>query len=50
MDVAPTWHDSATNLGHDDNLLAREVELLDRFAKDDLGEAVRVYLRILRLG
>ncbi len=33
------------DLGHDDELLAREVELLDRLPKDDLGKPVRVYLQ-----
>ena len=38
-----------TNLGHDDELLTREVELLDRLSKDNLGETIRVHLTSLML-
>ena len=31
-------------LGHDNELVARELELLDGVAQDDLGETVRVHL------
>ena len=41
---------SATHLGHDDNLLARELELLDSVAQDDLRKTVRVAVgRVKRL-
>lgn len=33
-----------TDLGHDNNLFTRQVQLLDRIAQDDLGETVRVDL------
>lgn len=35
---------TGADLGHDNELLAREVELLDRLSEDDLGESVRVDL------
>ena len=31
-------------LGHDDKLIARKLELLDRVAQDDFRETVRVHL------
>ena len=31
-------------LGHDNELVARELEFLDGIAQDDLGETVRVHL------
>lgn len=36
--------DVGADLGHDNELLSRKVELLNRLSEDDLGESVRVDL------
>ena len=37
------------NLGHNNDFVPRQVELLDRLAEDDFGEPVRVHLKKVKV-